>query len=454
MYFIINIISMLIGNDFTSSMFTELGEINFNKIKNLDNNNFYFIEDCYTNDLDLFFNQYDNLVQTKKSSFFYKSNLVNISILLKCFNEGCIQKISKSFGFYKDLKDQLTDNFDTIFSNFQHNKKIFIKFLLEAYIDYDYEKIKQFYILYLRFYYDNFQMLKLQFSNIDTFELIYNKLNKIIEESGPRYFVYLSCNLPSVLKFFKFEMTRMLISYLGFRDNSDHIYNSIDAIEHDFGDQNHVQYSRKLSYSDLELNNLREMIKKIFQYFSTDSGLLEKIINFMHDKYYEKSSNQITIQNIIDQIRIPFSITNIDITNYIISPNIEIYNECYPDDKKFNIIYKDKRKILQKLNQQCDEAQFANTKTILFNELKKVIPVNIFNFVELYNHDPNHYINVINKLELNELLLIKYIISNKKIDIILFYNLIKFFNLNYYSEITNNIFINIKQILDLIRCNY
>ena len=226
---------MLINEPFASSI---PEKIEYNKMLALDAEQFYYLEDSFTEDLDLFYSEYDNLVLSKKSKFFYRSNLVNLLILLKCFSDRCIEKIVLTKGgFYEKLHRQFRpENFETIFRNFSLKKYEILKLLLNAYLDFSYEKVKNLYIEYLDFYNKNFNNLELVITEKGKLDESNQKLTEIITSSGTIFFVYLSCNLPSEFKFQKFEATRILISYLGFRKNNDGFYNSIDILEHDFCD--------------------------------------------------------------------------------------------------------------------------------------------------------------------------------------------------------------------------
>ena len=317
MRFIINIVSMLINKPF-ESFINDDTKIEFNKEQSLDDNNFYYLEDAFINDLDLFFSEYDNLLQTKSSVFFYRSNLVNISILLKCFSDKCIEKINSNKSkqiddFYTHLYDQInkSNNFEIINNNFIENKYIMIKLLLEAYNGFSYEKVKKIYIKYLNFFYENFSNLELVITKKDQIKKSLDIIITMIENSGKDifiddsnkcYFVYLSCNLPSELKFEKYEATRILISYLGFRSNPDDFYNSIDIIEHDFGDF-HNQYNRKYSYSSDELLEFRNFFKLLYNTFNTDQNMLDKIIKHIHNMNYENGLPKFKIIDFYKQIR-------------------------------------------------------------------------------------------------------------------------------------------------------
>ena len=201
--------------------------------------------------------------------------------------------------FYSRLRKNLTEELLTQKTEvFNQNKYAIIKLLLEAYRNFSYEKIKNMYIKYLTFYRNAFNGMPFFFSK-DTKES-FDELTTQIRGSGTDYFVYLSCILPSEVNFMKFEMSKMLISYLGFRYNEDSFIHSVDIIMHDFGNP-HEQYSRKISFNQPYINTMREFLIKLYNYFKSDMTTFENIIKFIHASNYEKAK-KIDINDIITQI--------------------------------------------------------------------------------------------------------------------------------------------------------
>jgi hypothetical protein len=472
MRFIINIISMLTNETFVSS----IDRVQFNKEQPLDKNQFYYLEDAFTNDLKLFFTEYDKLVKEKKSIFFYRSNLVNISILLKCFSDRCIEQISaefpqtKSTKFYNNLLSQLTPtDFELIFKNFTMCKKYMIKLLLEAYKDFSHEKVKKVYINYLKFHHENFKNLKLVVSEKDKLDESFQRLNKIIENSGTNYFIYLSCNLASEFKFQKFEMTRILISYLGFRENNDDFYNSIDIIEHDFGDI-HDQYKRKISYTDSELLELRSFLFLLYDSFKSDKSMFEKILILIHNNNYELDITKLEINKFVDQItkQLTFQIYHVMhiIQEYIIkykilvtqsvlsaqsvqsaqSAQLDLTTDKDKDKDEFLKLVTDenfKFRLYDNIHVRKNKLKLLdnNEKTLLIKCLRKVMKVELLTEIEKFIINPAYVINLINLLNENQILLIKYIITSKYIfinDFDVKYAFIEFLYKNYNTLFTNN----------------
>ena len=346
--FIISVASMLISEHFITNLDIELKSIDFNKKLKLDDDILYYLEDCYTDDLDLFLYEHDNLLKTGKSSFFYRSNLVNIGLLFKCFNDECIDKITAKSGFYYRLKIELLKNDKNliyIYKNFQESKYNLINLLLLAYSDFDYSKIKKLYLSYLDFYYKTFIKLKLVFYNRKEYETNYIKLIDIITNSGKEYICYLSCNLPSILRFEKFEMTQILISYIGFRTNDDSFYSSSEIVLHDFI-RPHNQYGRKTSYSKDEIIQLRELFKKIYKIPDHDRYI---ILNFIHNKnyeYYHPGLDKLSVKNILQFIIDSLLRIIRHPINYTIYRNLEnliiLYLEKNKNNENFNKIVKNR----------------------------------------------------------------------------------------------------------------
>ena len=462
MRFIINIVSMIIDEPFESSINEN---IQFNKEQTLNQNNFYYLEDAFTNDLDLFFDEYKKLIEDKKSIFFYRSNLVNISILLKCFSNNCIsirplQEIDSNIldNFYLNFYTQFTDdNFKNINKNFSLNKYSMIKLLLESYSDFSYDKVKNLYIKYLNFHYENFKNLDLVITEKDKLEESFQKINDIIKYSGNNYFVYLSCNLPSEFKFQKFEATRILISYLGFRENTDSFFNSIDIIEHDFG-KVHNQYERKISYSNDELIILQEFFKKLYKSFNSNQIMLEKIIFFIHYNNYELNDlSKLEINKFIQQLtqKLIFSIKD---ENEIIIIIILEYINKYLDQTSRVVNGVEEQYEINKIIELVKDKNFKyrlyynfrignnrvkllepENKILLINNINKVVDENpgVLNEINKFLENNTYIIDFSKELTSNQILISK-IIFKKIINIDVIYAFTQFLYNNYNENFNDN----------------
>ena len=455
MRFIVNIVSMIMDKDkkFSSSLDNN---VEFNKSQPLDKEkNFYYIEDAYVDDIHLFFSEYDKLISEKKSIFFYRSNLVNISILLKCFSDRCIEKISRiKKTFYTEMYDQISENeFNTIFENFQTCKIKMLKSLLEAYTDFAYEKIKKVYINYIKFHYDNVIQLNVISSNDDkraNIDNSYEIINKRIEESGTIYFIYLSCNLPSEIKFLRFEMTRILTSYIGHKENSDNFYNSLSMVSHDF-ETPHEQYNRKISYTEDELLQLRKFLYLLYESFGSNKILFSQIINFIHIRNYDTLVSKLTIERLIDQNTDSLIIMHHYVIN-IIEKYINKYKSLNPVLKKENIIKLlddnniitrlfGNKKILNKknlsiLNEDEKNLIIESLKTVMETESINKIDI-LLNEIKIFMNNSTYKINLKEILTLSQIIFLKFYIKSNFEDREMHYIFIKFLYKNYPSLFDN-----------------
>jgi hypothetical protein len=352
--FIISIISMLF--DVSDVNATVNGE-NFNMNLAFNGKTFYYMEECYTADLDLFYKEYENLYKTQKSRFFYQSNLVNILILLKCYNDECFLKQLTQDKlphqeYYSHLNIAYDRNKQHINDVFQTNKIELLKLVLQAYEDFDYNKIKLFYLKYLNFYYNAFTHLKkLKFviltdkDDEDNYVKQYNKLLEIVQKStatSNNCVVYLSAILSSEDKFIKFNTTRILIGYLGMRYNSDDFYDSIDNITHDFTTV-HQQYICKISFTENELKEIQDLLKKLYIFYkgkdTDDQETIKKntlkrdsLLKFLHLYIYEFKPFCLTINNIINLYK-KFSLQSVDLYSILKNLIPNYINVTNPEQK-------------------------------------------------------------------------------------------------------------------------
>ena len=243
-------------------------QINFTDKKTLDKS-IFFLEDCYTDNIKLFYGEYANLVATNKSSFFYKSNLVNIALLLKCYHYKCLdsRKIEQNFGRIIIINEP----------TFGKSTIELCRLLLASYFSFNLYFIKQFYIAYINFYFD---YIFDRSSNARYSVYKFNIINMIIQKT---IYPYLSCNLVSNIKFFNFEGTRIIISHIGMNNKSDSVH-SIAMINHDWGEV-HEQFNNKSTISDIQLGEIQTFLYKLYEQIEPKTR--EKIINLLWICYYE-----------------------------------------------------------------------------------------------------------------------------------------------------------------------
>jgi hypothetical protein len=381
--FIISIISMLF--DVSDVNATVNGE-NFNMNLAFNGKTFYYMEECYTADLDLFYKEYENLYKTQKSRFFYQSNLVNILILLKCYNDECFlkqltQDKLQHQEYYSYLNIAYDRNKQHINDVFQTNKIELLKLVLLAYED---------------FYYNAFTHLKkLNFviltdkDDEDNYVKQYNKLLEIVQNStatSNNCVVYLSAILSSEDKFIKFNTTRILIGYLGMRYNSDDFYDSIDNITHDFTTV-HQQYICKTSFTENDLKEIQDLLKKLYIFYkgkdTDDQETIKKntlkrnsLLKFLHVYIYELEPFCLTINNIINLYK-KFSLKSVDlygilknlISNYIniTNPEQKLLTNLTEHNAKFQDVISIRKNFYLEFVNKLEYIMAATTPT--FEEL-------------------------------------------------------------------------------------
>lgn len=123
----------------------------------------FFMEDFYIDDLTKFIKEYDDFIVSdeKISIFLFQSNIVNISMLLKCYQRRCFDEFFKTATSYSDkrlhIKDQsLADkSLEDLFTIFNEYKLILIECLITAYSTFKYDDLCTLYINYLHFYNDS-----------------------------------------------------------------------------------------------------------------------------------------------------------------------------------------------------------------------------------------------------------------------------------------------------------
>lgn len=199
--------------------------------------------------------------------FFYQSNLVNMSTLFRCYNDECIAKINMHANdYYLQYSNKFGENdYQEIKIKFDIYKHDMINSLLNAYRTFSYESVKHVYLSYLSFYNQikAFRKFDIVVGNVERLDEEYLKLYDLIQSSGFDYFIYLSCILPSILKFEKFETTKILISYIGARINDDEFYNMVYIVNHDLFNPHH-QYNRKIAYTPDILYDKQTFIRNLY----------------------------------------------------------------------------------------------------------------------------------------------------------------------------------------------
>jgi len=447
--FIISIISIFFD---ISDLNAIIDTVDFHKERLFAKTGFYYEEECYTNNLDLFYKEYNNLYKTKKSRFFYQSNLVNISILLKCYNDDCITKIKTPNKYYKKLLDDYNSDLSHISDIFQKNKTRLVKLLLLAYEDFNYDKIKLFYKEYLVFYYNAFRKFEMVILKSSDKYTEFQKLLDIIDESSPtddNCIVYLSCILSSEEKFFKFNTTRILIGYLGMRENPDDFYDSIDNITHDLTTIHNQYKCKKEIISNKNLINAQNMLIKLYNFYNDNNDIINPILKFLHNHLYESDLSCPEFGNIINIYTLILSLQGRHMRELLLDL-IDKYTEQHKEQKKDDhqdiddirklIEYKTKIIDVFRLRSKSHISDiltsFMNDDKILFEKLFSDIDRSIYSLFErisLYKSKIKS-LTIISSIADEDYhpLLIEYIKKNYKLEDPII-NLTKFL-LNEYKE--------------------
>jgi len=227
----------------------------------------FFMEDIYTDNLDLFIHEYDIFTRTKQSDFFYKANLANIAILLLKFHQ-------RDYDHYFRQHDQSgTLDLDYISHTFDQFKTDLIMVLNKAYATCHYTDVLQVYRLYLSFYKtalgSNLKDLDLDFYKIDEGSDI---IQTITQETS-QYYIYLSCNHCAEFRQARFYMTRIIISHIGLKGiHGDAIISTLGCLYHDFYFHGNLKRIEKVNDELLQTNRhfiislYKETPNNVYQY--------------------------------------------------------------------------------------------------------------------------------------------------------------------------------------------
>ena len=228
----------------------------------------FFMEDIYTDNLDLFIREYDTFTRTRQSDFFFKANLTNIAILLVRYHQ-------RDLDDYFRLHDQSgTLDLDHISHTFDQFKTDLITVLNKAYTTCHYTDILHVYRIYLTFY-----KTALGTTLHDDIPFDFYKINAdddiiqaITQETLP-YYIYLSCNHSAEFRQARFYMTRIIVSHIGLKGiHSDAIISTLGCLYHDFYFHGNLERIKKVDDELIWTNRrfilalYKETTNAIYQY--------------------------------------------------------------------------------------------------------------------------------------------------------------------------------------------
>jgi len=242
----------------------------------------FFREDIYEMSPSEIIEEYEEFVKEGFSTKFFKANVVNIAILIECYDRGCFNESFIKIGKIK--KSDIEKIFNDISVSFTKYKSNLIKLLINAYLTCSYKDICELYKGFLICYRDtygkyiqhHFSVLKntglqrkniIEKSTIEITNIFFDKIIQTIEDSlRNNFFIYLSCNHVSENKQAKLYVAgRIMDSYIGNFDVHDSlICNLIDIIMHDFYFHGNLERVKNMDERILNIN--RDFIKRLYEY--------------------------------------------------------------------------------------------------------------------------------------------------------------------------------------------
>ena len=329
----------------------------------------YYKEDIYTDDLTIFIREYDKFLETKKSEFFFKSNITNISRLLKCHYHKCFDDYYKKMEQFKKIKnmnkfvskggEEIKKILEYIFITFNKLKTKLITLLITAYNSCSYIDVCKLYISYIEFYYEEYKdVLETLTDNIlnETYEILKNNIITAINNSNinQNYFVYLSCSHISESRQARFYMTRFVDSYIGGSDvHNGLVIDTLDIITHDLyihGNLERITISVPDTYDNIN----RVTIMKLYTQSLNEDNNMElyntgmTILQLMQNEYYKKTpivfdKTLAYYTNIIEYFKkYSYNIfTNIQLQNFLkfIAPEYKTFNLKHTNSKFLQVIF-------------------------------------------------------------------------------------------------------------------
>ena len=219
----------------------------------------FFLEDIYTICADELYLECDELNRTGQT-YLFRSNLVNIALMLMCFSTQCFDNYFKSHQNKKHAIDT-----QKIYQGYLSSVNGLVDAVINAYIDCKYVSLKTVYKLYLDFY------QKYMLKSLNMFEFHQpGDLNNILDGSG--YFVYLSCNLQPEYLMGRLVPTKFAVSHIGFRPAHEELYDTIYVISHDM--EFHGVIERIPASNEEYTQQWRNYILDLYNY---NEGILFKI---------------------------------------------------------------------------------------------------------------------------------------------------------------------------------
>ena len=234
----------------------------------------FFLEDIFEEDLNDFAMHYDEFAQTGHSAYFFRSNLTNISIMLRCLYTRCFDSYLLSHHAEPDVLLSAHRIF------MQHLPDIRTA-LLRAYSTFSYKDVKRVYKVYLEYFRESLYG-KTGKGEYD-FLLDYGNISSLlatIDDSNDKY-VYLSCNLVNEYKFARFLMTKFMVSHIGMKPVHQGLVDTLLVILHDLN----FHGLKRRSVSPADMKALRQFLLSLYN--TGDKELYQNGAKCMHELQME-----------------------------------------------------------------------------------------------------------------------------------------------------------------------
>ena len=227
----------------------------------------FFMEDIYTDNLNVFVQEYDAFCTTGRSAFFFKANVLNLALLLRHYHV-------RGFDDYFCEHSRGNLSVDQVHTVFQRSAPTLRQLLRQAYTTCRYTDVLALYRAYLEFY-DEAVGTALTDLNIDFYtrdeQIIAQPMRALLAAvDDGRHFTYLSCIHAADAKQTRFYMTRILEGHIGLRAlHGGAIISTIGSLAHDFYFHGNLARVGKLTPDILRLN--RAFILRLYNETSAAS---------------------------------------------------------------------------------------------------------------------------------------------------------------------------------------
>ena len=301
---------------------------NIEPLKNssrIDNNiklpSIYIMEKCW-DDMSMteFYKQYNELVSTQRSSFFFQSNLINMARTFLCYHRHCLDKYYSEGKRAIFSKNKRTNSVKSdVHRGFEESKDALVSVLCKAYDTFNYKDVLTVYRSYIEFYgkhispHISASLMGAEYPNlVDTrTNSVYKQKSHLQSirdlfdyfETTTGIYLYLSFNTAADWKYARFLGTKIIVSDLTYKCTHGMFCNVLETILHDFN--GHRVGERMIQIDNIYFRNLIERIQRIFSpedyhfylHMLHHAGHEESKITFGKEDIQKYCENNISIHN-------------------------------------------------------------------------------------------------------------------------------------------------------------